>query len=98
MDLLGAKGSAAIVFNVGKGNNRFSSLSRAISGINRQTLAQRLLDLTKQGILERKASPGRSQRVEYHLTHVGVDLLPALEAMAKWGAEDIRMAELIDLS
>ena len=97
MGVLGAKWSAAIVYHVGKGANRFGGLTRAIPEVSKQVLTLRLRELEGAGILKRVAMPDGPLHVEYSLTNSGLVLLPALDAMAECGAENLRLEELADL-
>ena len=48
-------------------------------------LTQQLKELERYGIIFRKVYPSVPPMVEYSLTETGLELIPILEAMDKWG-------------
>ena len=54
-------------------------------GISSRTLAERLRQLEREGIVRRRSYPESPPRVEYELTDKGLDLLPIIEAMTAYG-------------
>jgi DNA-binding HxlR family transcriptional regulator len=79
------------------GNTRFNDIARAMPGISRSLLVQRLRHLEKHGAVETWRAPtGRG--TEYHLTAAGKDLERVIDAMARWAIEwlfeDIRPHEV----
>lgn len=68
------------------GTTRFNDLVRALPGISRSLLTQRLRHLERHGVLEAWPSPtGRGS--EYHLTPAGKDLDRVVDALARWAIE-----------
>ena len=68
------------------GTTRFNDLARALPGISRTLLTQRLRHLERHGVLQAWPSPtGRGS--EYHLTRAGRDLEGILDAFARWAIE-----------
>jgi len=67
-----------------RGVTHFNELERSLPGISRSTLAQRLRQLEKETIVERRITQD-GRRVEYHLTEAGRDLTSVLDAMGGWG-------------
>ena len=63
---------------------RFNELKRRIEGISATSLAERLNELEKQGIIARKVYPETPPRVEYTLTKKGAELCKLLEQFADW--------------
>ena len=63
---------------------RFNELKRRIEGISATSLAERLTELDRNGVLERKVYPETPPRVEYSLTAKGKDLLQVLDRFAEW--------------
>lgn len=56
------------------------------TGMAPYLLASRLKQLTKDGILERRAYQERPRRYQYRLTDKGLDLYPVVVAMSQWGS------------
>lgn len=68
------------------GNTRFNDIARAMPGISRSLLVQRLRHLEKHGAVETWPAPtGRGS--EYRLTAAGKDLERVIDAMARWAIE-----------
>lgn len=63
---------------------RFNELKRRISGISATSLADRLTELEKRKIVERKVYPETPPRVEYALTRKGLELHAILGELGEW--------------
>ncbi|HVB12134.1 MAG TPA: helix-turn-helix domain-containing protein [Nitrososphaerales archaeon] len=63
---------------------RFNELKRRIEGISATSLSERLTQLEKQRIIQRKVVPETPPRVEYSLTPKGEDLQNLLAKFAEW--------------
>jgi DNA-binding HxlR family transcriptional regulator len=63
---------------------RFNELKRRIDGISATSLSERLTELEKQNIIQRKVIPDSPPRVEYSLTQKGKDLQGVLEEFGAW--------------
>ncbi len=63
---------------------RFNELKRRIDGISATSLAERLTQLEKHGVIQRKVFPETPPRVEYSLTIKGHELYSILEDLEKW--------------
>ncbi len=63
---------------------RFNELKRRIAGISATSLAERLSELEKKGIIERRVLPQRPVRVEYTFTDKGWELYRILNELAQW--------------
>lgn len=62
------------------GHNHFNDFLE-IEGINPKTLSQRLKEMQKNGLVERKVNPGTPVSIEYFLTERGMALKPVLEQL-----------------
>ena len=63
---------------------RFNELKRRIEGISATSLAERLTQMEKFGIVQRKVLPLTPPRVEYSLTVKGHELHKILGTLADW--------------
>ncbi len=63
---------------------RFNELKRRIEKISATSLAERLFELERQGIVTRKVYPETPPRVEYSLTEKGKELAAILKQLADW--------------
>lgn len=63
---------------------RFSAIKHGIEGITQRMLTVTLRNLERDGFLIRHCYAEVPPRVEYELTAMGKDLLPALEGFTGW--------------
>jgi len=63
---------------------RFNELKKRIDGISATSLAERLNELVKQGVVQRRVLPETPPRVEYSLTKKGLELGGILAKLAEW--------------
>ncbi len=84
-DILGAKWTALLIYDLGAGTRRFRELEHSCAGISSRTLAERLRALERGGIVRRHSYPESPPRVEYELTEKGRELLPIIDAMTVFG-------------
>ncbi|MDX6510872.1 MAG: hypothetical protein QOE36_376 [Gaiellaceae bacterium] len=84
-DIVGAKWTALLIYDLAGGTRRFRELEHSCAGISSRTLAERLRALEREGVLRRHSYPESPPRVEYELTEKGRDLLPIIDAMTAFG-------------
>ena len=90
MEKISGKWKLWILFVLRDGSKmRFSEIKREIPGINDVMLSQSLKDLVETGLALREQIGDVPSRVTYRLTASGKGIVPALEALEKWG-ETIR--------
>jgi DNA-binding HxlR family transcriptional regulator len=83
--LLGKRWSLLILKNLNaKENIRFNELKRAVSGISSTVLADRLLELEREGLVTKKIYPEIPPRVEYSLTSRAKELGIVLSSLGNW--------------
>jgi DNA-binding HxlR family transcriptional regulator len=82
--LLERRWTVSILWASYDGAVRFNELRQAVGDIPPGTLAQRLLDLERAGLLERAVVDARPPRVEYRVTKTGLELKRVLDALAAW--------------
>ena len=63
---------------------RYKEFKQALKGISSKTLATRLKELEKSGILERQSYNEIPPRVEYKLTSKGQELVKSLIDLLQW--------------
>lgn len=84
LEMLGKRHTLGILWALKQQSpRRFTDIKRATS-VNAVTLTDRLQELEKCGILERKVYNELPPRVEYGLTKKGDDLLVLMDSMEKW--------------
>ncbi len=84
-DIIGAKWTALLIYDLAGRTRRFRELEHSCAGISSRTLAERLRALESAGIVRRHSYPESPPRVEYELTDKGRDLLPIIDAMTTFG-------------
>jgi DNA-binding HxlR family transcriptional regulator len=85
LDIIGAKWTALLIYDLAGGTRRFRELEHLSVGISSRTLAERLRALEREGIVRRRSYPESPPRVEYELTDKGRALLPVIDAMTDFG-------------
>lgn len=86
--VIGARWKPLILFHLLDGPQRFNALCRLIPSATRRMLTQHLRELEADGIIHREVREKVPPHVEYYFTDKGRSLLPILDAMADWGANN----------
>ena len=82
-DVIGDRWTPLVLREMLLGNTRFNDIARALPGMSRSLLTQRLKHLERKGVVDTRPSPaGRGNT--YHLTEAGADLYDVLIAMGRW--------------
>ncbi len=84
MDFVRGKWKAVILCHIADGPIRFLHLQRRTKGISQKVLNEKLKELEKDGLIQKKVFAEVPPRVEYRLTDLGEELFPALQAMQDW--------------
>jgi DNA-binding HxlR family transcriptional regulator len=87
MSLLGGVWTPEIIWNLSQGARRFSELRRAVPVISAKVLSARLKDLDERGVLSRTVLATTPPSVEYALTDLGEELIPAIRAIVEVGSK-----------
>ncbi|GAB3127137.1 winged helix-turn-helix transcriptional regulator [Novispirillum itersonii] len=85
MSLLGGAWTPNIIWYLSGGPRRFSELRHDIPAISAKMLSARLRDLEERGVVIRQVMPTSPPSVEYSLTPLGRELLPAIQTIAEIG-------------
>lgn len=85
MSLLGGAWTPNIIWYLSGGARRFSELRHDIPAISAKMLSARLRDLEERGVVTRQVMPTSPPSVEYNLTPLGRELLPAIQTIAEIG-------------
>ena len=86
LSVVSTRSAMLIVREAYYGARRFEDFVARV-GITEAVAAARLRELTDAGLLRRETyqEPGQRTRQGYRLTQMGLDLFPALIALAQWG-------------
>ena len=89
LKIIGTKWTILIIRDLCEGTKRFGELQRSLDGISPRTLALRLKQLEKEGIVKRKVFEEIPLHVEYSLTTKGTSLREIIVKMREWGEERV---------
>ena len=84
MVVLGKKWTCLIVRSLMDGPRRFSEMASYVDGLSDRVLSERLQELEREGVVERRVYDQRPVLVEYVLTDKGLGLRHVLEALQDW--------------
>lgn len=87
MQVLGGAWTPNIIWYLSGGPRRFGELRRDIPMISAKMLSTRLRSLEVKGVVRRRVLSGSPPSVEYALTPLGRDYMPAIQAIAEVGAK-----------
>jgi DNA-binding HxlR family transcriptional regulator len=83
--VLGKRWSLLILKSLdSKESIRFNELKRTLSGISSTVLADRLLELEREGLITKKIYPEIPPKVEYNLTYRAKELETVLRPLGDW--------------
>ncbi len=85
MSLIGGMWTPNVIWYLSGGARRFSELRADIKPISAKMLSTRLKELEEKGVVERRVVDTFPPSVEYSLTPLGRELVPAIEAIARVG-------------
>ena len=85
MSLLGGAWTPDVVWSLSSGARRFGELRADIPVISAKVLSARLRKLAEKGVVERRVMPTSPPSVEYSLTPLGEELIPAINAIVSIG-------------
>lgn len=80
-DIVGCKWSLAVLGAVRGGVRRPGAMERAIEGVSKKVLNERLRKLERFGILAKRSYPEVPPRVEYRLTRFGERFTSLMEGV-----------------
>ena len=83
-DVLERRYAVSILYASYEGCTRFNEFRQALGEIPPGTLAQRLVELERAGVLRREVRDARPPLVEYVLTNDGLRLRTVVDALAAW--------------
>jgi DNA-binding HxlR family transcriptional regulator len=87
-EFLGKRWNGVLLGTLIQGPAGFAELKRSL-GISDSVLSDRLVELTRAGLVERTVDSGPPVAVSYALTANGHALLPALQALTTWAQENL---------
>jgi DNA-binding HxlR family transcriptional regulator len=85
MELIGGAWTPNVIWYLSGGARRFSELQVDMKPISAKVLSTRLKELEVKGVVSRKVMNTSPPSVEYDLTELGRELVPAIDAIARVG-------------
>ena len=85
MAILGGVWTPEVVWHLSEGPRRFSELRRDLPMISAKVLSTRLRELEGRGVIIRTVMATTPPSVEYDLTDLGMELIPAIRALVEVG-------------
>lgn len=89
LDLLGDKWTLVVLRTMFAGRSRFGDLLKVPERISTNILADRLALLEREGLISSHPYQQNPPRHDYRLTKKGAELLPVLQALARWAVDHI---------
>lgn len=87
MAILGGAWTPNVIWYLSEGPRRFGELRHDIPRISAKVLSARLRELENQGVITRRVMPTSPPSVEYTLTELGKELIPAINAIVAVGSK-----------
>lgn len=86
LEIVGTRSAMLIIREAFYGTTRFDDFADRV-GITEAVASARLRELTEAGLFDKVPyqEPGQRTRYEYRLTHMGIDLAPAMVGLYQWG-------------
>ena len=85
-EIVGERWTLLIVRDLTLGPLRFSDLRRRLNGVSPSVLSERLTQLERRGLIERRVLGPPAASTVYELSEMGRALQPAMLELTKWGA------------
>lgn len=85
MGIIGGAWTVNVIWSLRAGPRRFNELRIDIPPISAKVLTTRLRELEDQGVVIRDVKPTSPPSVEYTLTELGAELVPAIESIVAVG-------------
>ena len=93
---IGGKYKGRTLWYIYNENNvlRYGELKRVLQNITSKMLTQTLRELEKDQLIHREVYREVPPRVEYSLTDTGMELIPFIEHLRKWGEKQMKKEQL----
>lgn len=89
LDAIGERWTLLIVRELLAGPRRYTDLHADLPGVSTDVLAARLKEMKRDGLVTRRRLPPPANAAVYELTSRTLGLVPALTALADWGAAEL---------
>lgn len=89
LEILGDKWTLVVVRDLLLGKTRYNAFLESSEGITTNILADRLKQLERYGLIEKRPYQEKPRRYEYRLTRTGKDLWPVIREVITWSRKHI---------
>lgn len=89
LDQIGSRWTVLVVNALAQGPQRYTELSRSVSGISAKMLTQTLRTLERDGLITRTVHAVVPPRVDYELTGLGRTLEAPVAALQRWASANM---------
>lgn len=89
ISLIDGKWKCVALFQIIDKTLRFNEILRQMPGVTPRVLTKQLRELEEDGLIHREVYAQVPPKVEYSMTSLGKSLTPILQALKKWGDENI---------
>lgn len=89
LDLIGDRWTLLVLRDLFLGKRRYDEFLASPEQISTNVLAERLRRLESQGMLEKRPYGTHRKRMQYELTERGKSLGPVLQALVRWGLDNV---------
>jgi DNA-binding HxlR family transcriptional regulator len=89
---IGGKWKLTLLYWIAREESHFASLRRRAAPISHKVLSEQLRELEAEDLVSRVPLGPVPAPVRYRLTSYGLDVLPALEAVRRWGQAHLQRA------
>lgn len=89
LDLVGKRWALLVVRELVLGPRRFTDLLGGLPGVSTNVLSNRLRQLERSGVVQRRLLPPPAASTVYELTPYGRELEPIVLALGRWGARSL---------
>ncbi len=84
MEIISKKWSVLIIYTLLSGDKRFKEIEDSLPMVCPKMISERLKELEKLKLIERKVYPQRPVKITYTLSKKGKSLYKIIEAIKKW--------------
>lgn len=86
LDQIGSRWTVLVVNALARGPQRYTEISRSVSGISAKMLTQTLRTLERDGLVTRTVHAVVPPRVDYEITPLGATLEEPVAALQAWAS------------
>lgn len=89
LKIIGKRWVSEVLMLIKQDISRFSNLKECLNGISDNVLSSVLNELVKAKLVEKEIFNQVPLKVEYHITHSGLELTRVMHELCDWGKEHI---------